>query len=201
MKAPTKRQTEVLDFIKSFLRGHKYPPTIREIAAHFNVSVKGAYDHVKALEKKGLISCDTNRSRAIEIMDLPQTESPGEQVTVPLLGRVAAGTPLFAEENLEETLSIPASMVKRGRSFALRVEGDSMTGAGIFDGDIAIFTQQPGAENGQIVVAMVDEAVTLKRFYRESNRIRLQAENPAYPPLYTADVRILGRLVGLMRTY
>ena len=201
MKAPTKRQTEVLDFIKSFLRGHKYPPTIREIAAHFNVSVKGAYDHVKALEKKGLISCDTNRSRAIEIMDLPQTESPGEQVTVPLLGRVAAGTPLFAEENLEDTLSVPASMVGRGRSFALRVEGDSMIGAGIFDGDIAIFTQQPGAENGQIVVAMVDEAVTLKRFYRESNRVRLQAENPAYPPLYTADVRILGRLVGLMRTY
>ena len=200
MKAPTKRQTEVLDFIKSFLDDHKYPPTIREIANHFDISVKGAYDHVKALEKKGLIACDNNRSRAIEITD-DSVETDSEQVQVPLLGHVAAGLPLFAEENNEGMLSLPVSMVGKGNLFALRVEGDSMTGAGIMSGDLAVFAQQPDAENGQIVVAMVDEAVTLKRFYREKNRIRLQAENPAFPPLYTADVRVLGRLVSLMRSY
>ncbi len=200
MKAPTRRQTEVLDFLKSFLSGHKYPPTIREIAAHFGISVKGAYDHVKALEKKGLIACDNNRSRAIEIIET-QSDSDDIQRQVPLLGHVAAGMPLFAEENNEGSLSLPASMVGSGDVFALRVEGESMIGAGIMDGDVAVFAHQPNAENGQIVVAMVDEAVTLKRFYKEKNRVRLQAENPAYPPLYTADVRILGRLVALVRSY
>ncbi len=200
MKAPTRRQTEVLDFLKSFLSGHKYPPTIREIAAHFGISVKGAYDHVKALEKKGLIACDNNRSRAIEIIET-QSDSDDIQRQVPLLGHVAAGMPLFAEENNEGSLSLPASMVGSGDVFALRVEGESMIGAGIMDGDVAVFSHQPNAENGQIVVAMVDEAVTLKRFYKEKNRVRLQAENPAYPPLYTADVRILGRLVALVRSY
>jgi repressor LexA len=200
MKTPTRRQTEVLDFLKSYLSEHKYPPTIREVAGHFGISVKGAYDHVKALEKKGLISCDNNRSRAIEIMDNRDNREM-EQVQVPLLGHVAAGMPLFAEENNEGSLSMPVSMVGKGRLFALHVEGESMIGAGIMDGDIAIFTQQSQVENGQIVVAMVDEAVTLKRFYREKNRVRLQAENPAFPPLYTADVRILGRLVSVVRSY
>lgn len=200
MKIPTRRQTEVLDFLKSYLSEHKYPPTIREVAGHFGISVKGAYDHVKALEKKGLISCDNNRSRAIEIMD-NRENSEMEQVQVPLLGHVAAGMPLFAEENNEGSLSMPVSMVGKGRLFALHVEGESMIGAGIMDGDIAIFAQQSQVENGQIVVAMVDEAVTLKRFYREKNRVRLQAENPAFPPLYTADVRILGRLVSVVRSY
>jgi len=200
MKAPTKRQTEVLNFLKSFLRGHKYPPTIREIAAHFGISVKGAYDHVKALEKKGLIACDNHRSRAIEIIE-SGSDSGGTQVQVPLLGHVAAGMPLFAEENFEGNLPLPAAMVGNGKVFALRVEGESMIGAGIMDGDVAVFSQQSQVENGQIVVAMVEEAVTLKRFYKEKNRVRLQAENPAYPPLYTADVRILGRLVTIIRSY
>lgn len=200
MKAPTSRQTEVLDFIKSFLAGHKYPPTIREVAAHFGISVKGAYDHVKALEKKGLIACDNNRSRAIEIIEESSDSDPSQR-QVPVLGHVAAGMPLFAEENNEGFLSLPSSMVGNGEVFALRVEGESMIGAGIIDGDVAVFAQQAQAENGQIVVAMVEEAVTLKRFYKEKNRVRLQAENPAYPPIYTADVRILGRLVALIRSY
>ena len=200
MKDPTKRQIEVLGFLKSFLNGHKYPPTIREIATHFDISIKGAYDHVKALEKKGFITCDNNRSRAIEIIETDQNYS-SNQVQVPLLGHVAAGMPLFAEENFEGNLSLPSMLVGRGRIFALRVEGDSMIGAGIMDGDIAVFSQQSQVENGQIVVAMVEEAVTLKRFYKEKNRVRLQAENPAYPPMYTADVRILGRLVTILRSY
>jgi len=200
MKVPTRRQTEVLNFLKSFLSGHKYPPTIREIAGHFDISVKGAYDHVKALEKKGLITCDNNRSRAIEIME-SSSDSDQRQVQVPLLGHVAAGMPLFAEENFEGNIPLPADMVGNGKVFALHVEGESMTGAGIMDGDIAVFSQQPQVENGQIVVAMVDEAVTLKRFYKEKNRVRLQAENSAFPPIYTADVRILGRLVTILRSY
>lgn len=200
MRAPTNRQTEVLDFLKSFLSGHKYPPTIREVAGHFGISVKGAYDHVKALEKKGLIACDNNRSRAIEILET-HADSDNSQVQVPLLGHVAAGMPLFAEENFEGNIPISAMLVGNGKVFALRVEGESMIGAGIMDGDIAVFSQQAQVENGQIVVAMVDEAVTLKRFYKEKNRVRLQAENPAFPPIYTADVRILGRLVSIIRSY
>lgn len=200
MKAATRRQTEVLNFLKSYLRGHKYPPTIREVAGHFGISVKGAYDHVKALEKKGLIACNNNRSRAIEILEDSESAAT-EQVHIPLLGHVAAGQPLFAEENNEGSLAMPVSMVGRGQVFALRIEGESMIDAGIFDGDIAIFNRQNQAENGQIVVAMVDEAVTLKRFYQEKNRVRLQAENPAYPPIYTADARILGRLVTIIRSY
>jgi len=200
MRAPTSRQTEVLDFLKSFLSGHKYPPTIREVAGHFGISVQGAYDHDKALEKKGLIACDNNRSRAIEIIETP-ADSNNNLVQVPLLGHVAAGMPLFAEENFEGNISMSAMLVGNGKVFALRVEGESMIGAGIMDGDIAVFSQQAQVENGQIVVAMVDEAVTLKRFYKEKNRVRLQAENPAYPPMYTADVRILGRLVTIIRSY
>jgi len=200
VKAVTRRQTEVLGFLKFYLRGHKYPPTIREVAGHFGISVKGAYDHVKALEKKGLIACNNNRSRAIAILEDDESTAT-EQVHIPLLGHVAAGQPLFAEENNEGSLVMPASMVGRGWVFALRIEGESMTDAGIFDGDIAIFNRQNQAENGQIVVAMVDEAVTLKRFYQEKNRVRLQAENPAYPPIYTADVRILGRLITIIRSY
>jgi len=200
VKAATRRQTEVLNFLKSYLRGHKYPPTIREVAGHFGISVKGAYDHVKALEKKGLIACNNNRSRAIEILEDSESAAT-EQVHIPLLGHVAAGQPLFAEENNEGSLAMPVSMVGRGQVFALRIEGESMIDAGIFDGDIAIFNRQNQAENGQIVVAMVDEAVTLKRFYQEKNRVRLQAENPAYPPIYTADARILGRLVTIIRSY
>ena len=200
MRAPTSRQTEVLDFLKSFLSGHKYPPTIREVAGHFGISVKGAYDHVKALEKKGLIACDNNRSRAIEIIETP-ADSNNNLVQVPLLGHVAAGMPLFAEENFEGNIPMSAMLVGNGKIFALRVEGESMTGAGIMDGDIAVFSQQAQVENGQVVVAMVDEAVTLKRFYKEKNRVRLQAENPAYPPMYTADVRVLGRLITIIRSY
>ncbi len=200
MKAPTKRQIEVLAFLKDYIKDHKYPPTFREIGDHFGISVKGAYDHVKALEKKSLISCDTNRSRAIEVIDQNDEPLP-EQIEVPVLGHVAAGTPLFAEEHYDGSLSLPVSMVGRGEVFALRVEGDSMINAGIIDGDVAVFAHQPQAENGEIVVAMVDEAVTLKRFFKEKNRVRLQAENPSYPPIYTADVRILGRIVALIRSY
>lgn len=201
MKSPTKRQEEVLEFIKDYLSENKFPPTIREIANHFEISVKGAYDHIKALEKKGYIRCNQNRSRAIEVLNA----SPDEEervLQIPILGKVAAGTPIFAEENLEGTVNMPVEFLRKGTHFALRVHGDSMIGAGIMDGDLAIIHQQATAENGQIVVAMTeDDAVTLKRFFRERNRIKLQAENPKYNPLFSQNVRILGRLVNVIRRY
>ena len=200
MKELTKRQREVYNYLNSYIREHKYPPTIREIAAFFEISVKGAYDHIKALEKKGRIKCNFNRSRAIEVLEGVEKEN--EFVNVPLLGNVAAGIPLFAEENFERIIKIPAENLKKGKYFALKVKGDSMQDAGILDGDTAIFLQKPIASNGDIIVAMVnDEAVTLKRFYREKNRVKLKAENPVYPPIYTQNVKILGRLEYIVRNY
>ncbi|MEE8441436.1 MAG: transcriptional repressor LexA [Spirochaetia bacterium] len=199
MKAITKRQNEVLSYIKAFIRKHKFPPTMREISESFSISVKGAYDHVKALEKKRFIRLDNNRSRTIEV--LGEETDTDRTIDVPLLGNVAAGSPLLAEENLEGTVRLPQEFVRRGPHFALHVKGDSMRDAGILDGDVAVFRQQQTAENGDIVVAMVDEAVTLKRFFKEKNRVRLQAENPEFPPIFTQNIRVLGRLAHLIRRY
>ena len=201
MKGLTTRQREVFDFIRSFIRSKRYPPTIREIAVNFGFSVKGSYDHVKALQKKGFIRCAGNRSRAIEVVADTEAERQPNLVSVPVLGAVAAGKPLFAEENLTGWIQVPAASLRKGQHFALQVRGDSMKDAGIMDGDVVVVSHQETAENGEIVVAMVDEAVTLKRFFVEKNRVRLKAENPKYPPLYTQNVRILGRLAFLMRSY
>lgn len=200
MKGITNRQSEVLDYIKSFIDEHHFPPTIREISDHFSISVKGAYDHVKALEKKRYLKIDNNRSRTIEVIGHRDREA-DDILEIPILGNVAAGLPLLAEENLEGKVRLPAENLGRGDHFALHVRGDSMRDAGIVDGDLAIVRQQQVANNGDIVVAMVDEAVTLKRFYREKNRVRLQAENPEYPPIFTQNVRVLGKLAHLIRNY
>ncbi|MCK5155010.1 MAG: transcriptional repressor LexA [Spirochaetales bacterium] len=201
MKGLTRRQKEVVEFIRDYIQEHSYPPTIRDIASNFSISVKAAFDHVKALEKKQIIKSDLNRSRSLEI--LAEEFSPiHEAIAIPLLGSVAAGMPLLTEENLEGTLSISAEMLGNGDFFALRVKGDSMINAGIFDGDYAIIKQTNTASNGSIVVAWVqDDAVTLKRLYIEKNRVRLQAENDAYPPIYTQDIRIAGKLQLVIRDY
>jgi repressor LexA len=200
MKGLTQRQREVFDFIREFIRINRYPPTIREVATHFSFSVKGSYDHVHALEKKGFIRCHENRSRAIEIMRDADAEKE-EVASIPLLGNVAAGKPLLAEENLQGYVQVPAASLGSSTHFALQVKGDSMKDVGIMDGDVVVVTQQSTADNGDIVVAMVDDAVTLKRFYVEKNRVRLKAENSKYPPIFTQNVRILGKLAFLMRTY
>ncbi len=199
MKTLTDRQSEVLEFIAGYVEEHSYPPTIRETAERFSISVKGAYDHVKALEKKGYLRIGENRSRAIEI--LRRDKSDTSVTDLPLLGAVAAGRPILAEENFSGVVRVPSEMTRSGSSFALSVRGDSMKDAGILSGDIAIIEQSQTAENGEIVVAMIDDAVTLKRFFRENNRIKLMAENPAYSPIYTQDVKIIGRLKGLIRNY
>ncbi len=199
MKTLTKRQNEILQFIRDYIQDNQYPPAIREIGRYFGISVKGAYDHVKALEKKQVIAISHNKSRAITLV--PDEDVADETRKIPILGNVAAGLPLFAEENYDGAVSLPMDVLRKGNLFALRVEGESMIGAGIFDGDLAVFVQQPVAENGEIVVAMVDDAVTLKRFFKEKNRIRLQAENSAYPSIFTQDARILGKLITIIRQY
>jgi repressor LexA len=199
MKPLTERQKEVLDFIRYYIDDHHYPPTIREIAGNFDISVKGAHDHVKALEKKKQIRCNMNRSRALELVEEYSKEE--DFITIPIIGHVAAGVPLFAEENQDGTVKLPSNLLHKGRHFALQVKGDSMQDAGILDGDLAIFLHRNTADNGNIVVAMVNEAVTLKRFFKEKNRVKLRAENPIYPPIYTQNIQILGKLEYIFRKY
>ena len=203
MKKVTDRQEEILTFIRQFIITHKFPPTFREISDHFNISVRGAYDHIKALEKKGFIRCDKNRSRAIEIINERDDLNPNaaDIREIPRLGVVAAGFPILSEENWDGTIQMPAHMLKPGNYFALDVKGMSMQNAGIIDGDIAIIQQQSVANNGDIVVAMVDDAVTLKRYFMEHNRVQLKAENPDYPSIFTREVKILGILAHIFRNY
>ena len=200
MKKITLRQQEVLDFIKYFVQDHNFPPTIREVAEKFKISVKGSYDHIKALEKKAYIKCNLNRSRAIELVRKERIRT-SSTATVPILGSVAAGQPLFTEDNFEGYVDIALDMIGGGKHFAVKVKGDSMKEVGILDGDLAVINYQETAENGEIVVAMVEEAVTLKRIYMEKNRIKLKAENKDFPPIYTQNARILGKLACIIRKY
>ncbi|HEY9054976.1 MAG TPA: transcriptional repressor LexA [Rectinemataceae bacterium] len=199
MKQLTDRQREILDFLIGYIDKHSFPPTVRETAKAFGISIKGAYDHMKALEKKGMIRLQENRSRALEIVS--RRESDESVAEIPLLGEIAAGNPVLAEENWSGTVRVPVDMVKSGRCFALRVRGDSMRDAGIRSGDLAIVEQRPTAENGEIVAALIGDSATLKRYYKEASRIRLQAENPDYAPIYTTDARILGKLKAIIRSY
>jgi repressor LexA len=201
MKEPTQRQREVLTFIAEYIHSHSYPPTIREVADHFAISVKGAYDHVAALKRKGRIKLgEDKRSRTMELVRTDGDREYFGIVDIPILGVVAAGRPILAEENWDGSIPVHASFLKKNRQyFALKVRGDSMKDAGILDKDTALIQKQNTARNGDIVVAVVDEAVTLKRFFKETNRIRLQPENTAYNPIYSRDVRILGKLAYVIR--
>ncbi|MDR0452257.1 MAG: transcriptional repressor LexA [Treponema sp.] len=200
MKELTDRQREVLTFITGYIDSHTYPPTIREIADNFEISIKGAHDHVTALKKKGYVKND-KRSRTLAVIKRDEEEK-GGSVRIPILGPVAAGIPILAEENWDGSIPVDRSALRKGSQyFALRVKGDSMENAGILDGDMAIIEQRETAENGQIVVAMLNDATTLKRYYREKARIRLQPENEKYKPIYSQDVRLLGRLTQIIRSY
>jgi len=201
MKELTERQKEVLTFIAKYIRSHSYPPTIREIADHYSISVKGAHDHITALKKKGHITLAEKRPRTIELMGTCNLDT-SDIAEIPILGTVAAGIPILAEENFDGTIKVHRLMLKKNKKyFALRVKGDSMSGAGILDGDTAIIEKQNSVNNGEIAVAVVEDAVTLKRVFKESSRIRLQAENSAFKPIYSRDAKILGRLYTIIRTY
>jgi repressor LexA len=201
MKEMTKRQQQVLNFIAEYIRKQSFPPTVRDIADHFEISVKGAHDHITALRKKGHLRQADKRPRTMGLAYKRPEDSP-DLLEIPILGSVAAGVPLLAEENFDGNIVMHRAMFKKSKKyFALKVKGDSMSGAGILEGDTAIIEKQNTALNGEIAVAVIDEAVTLKRFYKENTRIRLQSENPAYKPIYSKDVKILGRLFAVVRSY
>ncbi|AEE17545.1 transcriptional repressor LexA [Treponema brennaborense] len=203
MKELTDKQQQVLNFIRSYSEENSCPPTFRECAEHFGISLRAVQCHFAALQKKGCLSQPDKRSRSIRVLiDDPESEKKAAVTRVPLLGTVAAGKPLLCEENLDGYVSLAEPFVRSGRTyFALRVRGCSMINAGILDGDIAVIEQCETARNGQIVVAVLDESITLKRFYKEACRIRLQPENPDFKPIYCQDVRVVGTLSNIIRTY
>lgn len=203
MKQITDRQKEVFSFIENFTKANDYPPTVREISEHFGISLRAVQDHISALQKKGFISTEQKRSRSIRILeDKKQSISKIFVDKVPLLGTVAAGRPLLCEENLDGYVNLTEPFIRPGKTyFALRVRGSSMINAGILEGDLAVIEQSSTAVDGQIVVAVLDDAITLKRFYKESARIRLQPENPDFQAIYCQDVRIVGILSSIVRTY
>jgi repressor LexA len=190
----TERQKDILDHLYEYAEEHGYPPTIRQIGRHFGIrSPNGVVDHLKALERKGEIRLQPNTARGIELLNPPPKG-------IPLVGRVAAGAPILAAENIEDYVTIERMFPVDGRCFALRVKGDSMTGDGIHDGDLVVVRPQRVARNGAIVVAVLEDEATVKRFYRERNRVRLQPANPRYAPIYARDIEICGVVIGVIRT-
>ena len=202
MKQITDRQQEVLSFISNFTKDNFFPPTVREISEHFNISIRAVQDHIAALQKKGFITIKPKSSRSIRVMQNEDVESGAFIRRVPVLGTVAAGKPLLSEENLDGFVNLTEPFVRPGKSyFALRVRGTSMINAGILEGDLAIVEQQETAVNGQIVVAVINDATTLKRYFREDGRVKLQPGNPEFQPIYCTDLRIVGVLSNIVRTY
>ena len=181
MREITQVQKNVLNYIADFIDQSGYPPTVREISEHFGKSIRAVQDNMVALQKKGFISLASKKSRSIRILVDERQKEPKMFVDkIPLVGTIAAGKPLLSEENLEGYVTLAEPFIRPGKSyFALRVRGQSMIGAGILEGDLAIVEQRSDVVDGQIVVAVLDDAITLKRYYKEQNRIRLQPENPA----------------------
>ncbi|MBV8197494.1 MAG: transcriptional repressor LexA [Candidatus Eremiobacteraeota bacterium] len=197
-KPATERQQRILHAIRDFTSEHGYPPSVREIGERVGLSSSSTiHAHLKALERRGLLARDPTKPRALR----PSGASAVPDVVVlPVLGRVAAGVPITAQEDVEGAFVVAADFVPRGSdSFMLRVKGDSMVGAAILDGDLIVVRPQRTANNGEIVVAMLDGEATVKRFYRESERIRLQPENEAMAPIYASDVEIVGRVEAVVR--
>jgi repressor LexA len=201
----TARQRQVLDFIRSEIHRRGFPPSVREIGEAVGLSSSSTvHSHLAALEAKGLIRRDPSKPRALEVLDYRDNDRGIDYDAVravPVVGQVAAGAPILAAENIEATLPLPASFAGE-ETFILTVKGDSMIEAGILDGDFVVVRQQSTATNGDIVVAMIDDGATVKRFFREGDRIRLQPENAALDPIYAdahADFAILGKVTALFR--
>ena len=199
----TAKQREILEFIKQEILQRGYPPTVREIceAVHLK-STSSVHSHLEALEKNGYIRRDATKPRAIEIIDDNFNLARREVVNVPLVGTVAAGQPILAVENIETYFPVPAEFMPNEQSFMLRVKGDSMVNAGIFDGDQVLVKQQTSAENGDIVVALVEDSATVKTFYKEDGYYRLQPENDYMDPILVQDnLQILGKVFGVFRFF
>lgn len=192
-------QQRILDYIKSEIQAKGYPPSVREIANAVGLkSTSTVHGHLQRLEKRGLLHRDAMKPRAMEVVGDPNFLR-NSTTAVPVVGHVQAGVPILAEQNLEDYVPIPDVMLGNGNHFILRVHGESMIDAGIMDGDYIIVRQQSEAANGDIIVAMLDDSATVKRFYKEDGQYRLQPENPTMEPIYTKDLTILGEVVSLFR--
>lgn len=196
----TDKQKEILEYIKEMILKKGYPPAVREIceAVHLK-STSSVHSHLESLEKNGYIRRDPTKPRTIEILDDDFALTRREVVNVPVIGTVAAGTPILAEQNIEDYLPIPAEMLPNKEVFMLKVKGNSMIEAGIYSGDNVIVAKQPDAENGDKVVALVDDSATVKTFYKENGHFRLQPENSTMDPIILDHVEILGKVIGLFR--
>ncbi len=206
----TARQREVLEFIRQFMAKAGYPPTVREIGAHFGFVPRSIFDHLKALERKGYLRRDAAKSRSLQILDpvsrdIPQSaiRNPQSYRELPILGRVAAGVPLLSDQNLEGTSVVPEAWVNGDEAFLLKVQGDSMIGAHICPGDQALVRRQSTAENGDIVVALLNDEATIKRIFFRPDGIVLQPENPSMAPIQVKkgekSFQIVGKVVGILR--
>ena len=198
----TPKQQEILDFIKSEILSKGYPPAVRDIceAVHLK-STYSVHSHLETLEKNGYIRRDPTKPRAIEIMDDSFNLSRREVVNVPMVGTVAAGQPILAQEPIEGYFPIPAEYMPNTDCFMLKVKGESMINAGIFDGDYIMVRQQNVASNGEMIVALVDDSATVKTFYKENGHYRLQPENDSMDPIIVDDVQILGKVCGVFRIF
>jgi repressor LexA len=195
----TKRQQEIFEFVKRYVGEHGYPPTVRDIGKAIGLtSSSTVHAHLANLERLGLLRRDPTKPRAIEVLGGKAKRALGPS-GLPVVGAVAAGQPVLAEENIEEYVPVPGIAGGDQGEFVLRVKGDSMKDAGILEGDHVIVRRQDGAENGEIVVALVGEEATVKRFFREKDHVRLQPENDAMDPIRSRDVQVLGRVVGVCR--
>ena len=196
----TDKQREILEYIRDTILAKGYPPAVREIceAVHLK-STSSVHSHLETLEKNGYIRRDPTKPRTIEILDDDFALTRREMVNVPVIGTVAAGMPILAEENIEDYMPIPVEMLPNKEVFMLKVKGESMIDAGIFNNDRVIVAKQDTAMNGEMVVALVDDSATVKTFYKEHGHFRLQPENASMDPIIVNDVQILGKVIGLFR--
>ncbi|MGN0327520.1 MAG: transcriptional repressor LexA [Lachnospira sp.] len=196
----TKKQSEILEYIKSQIINKGYPPSVRDICSAVNLkSTSSVHAHLETLEKNGYIRRDPTKPRTIEIIDDNFNLTRREVVNVPLLGQVAAGQPLLAVENITNYFPMPSEYMPNEETFMLSVKGDSMVNMGIYDGDYIMVKKQNTARNGEVIVALVEDSATVKRFYKENGHIRLQPENDFMDPIIVNDCEILGKVIGLLR--
>ena len=207
----TSRQREVFDFIRAFIKERGYPPSVREIGGHFHIYPRAAFDHLRALEKKGYLKRRESMSRGLELLVYQESEPLGPYGKraekplireIPILGRIAAGKPILAVENIEGTLSLPAEWTREGETFLLKVSGDSMSPY-ILPGDLVIVRSQPSAENGDVVAILIGEEATVKRFFKKGKRIELKPDNERWETIRieegAGEVQILGKVIGVFR--
>ncbi len=196
------KQQEILEYIKSQIIERGFPPSVRDIctAVHLK-STSSVHSHLETLEKNGYIKRDPTKPRAIEILDDSFNMIRREMVSVPVVGHVAAGEPILAEQNIEEYIPFPAEYITRNQAYMLHVQGESMVNAGILDGDLVLVESCNTAHNGDMVVAMIEDGATVKRFYKEDDHIRLQPENDSMKPIIVKDCSILGKVRGVFRLF